>query len=338
MTTGMIDRQVRRFGVLFCLGLMQLALAPLPRAEGLGAVAIVNDVPITELDISQRISLMKTLGDLPEGEASRKKALQSLVDDVIKLAEAKRLHMDASDAEITKQIAHVAGGLKTTPDGLVKKLAEQDIGPDTFRRYIAAQTGFNRIIAGKYRADIIIKPEDIDRKMADIQQKADARMTEIKNDPRMKAVTVYTIMEINLPVEEGDAQLLQARAVEAVQVARQFTGCKNTKAAASGVFNVKFGKTVEADASRLPKPMKAALDKAGAGKTIGPMRSKNGIQLLAFCGVRKIAPQLPKFEMPTRQQVENVLVNEKFDTYEETYMKDARSKIYVEYRDPGYTQ
>jgi parvulin-like peptidyl-prolyl isomerase len=145
-------------------------------------------------------------------------------------------------------------------------------------------------------------------------------------------------MEINLPVEEGDAQLFQARAIEAIQVARQFKGCKNAKAAASGVFNVKFSKPLEADASKLPKPMKAALDKAGVGKTIGPMRSKDGIQLLAYCGARKIAPQMPKFEMPTRQQVENALVNEKFDTYEEAYMKDARSKIYVEYRDPSYTQ
>lgn len=334
----MAKQPIRRFCFLLCLGLAQIAPAQPARAEGLGAIAIVNDVPITELDISQRISLMKTLGDLPEGEASRKKALQSLVDDVIKLAEAKRLQMDPSDAEITKQIARVAGGLKTTADGLVKKLEEQGIGVETFRRYIAAQTGFNRIISAKYRSDIIIKPEDIDRKLADIQQKTDARMAEIKNDPRMKAVTVYTIMEINLPVEEGDAQLLQARAIEAIQVARQFNGCKNAKAAASGVFNVKFGKTIEADGSKLPKPMKAALDKAGAGKTIGPMRSKNGIQLLAYCGVRKVTPELPKFEMPTRQQVENVLINEKFDTYEEAYMKDARSKIYVEYRDPGYTQ
>ena len=334
----MTSRLTMRFAALLCTCLLQIAATPSVRAEGLGVVAIVNDVPVTELDVSQRISLMKTLGDLPEGNISRKKALQSLTDDVIKLAEAKRLNMAATDAEISKQIARVATGLKTTPEGLLKQLAEKGISADTFRRYIAAQTGFNRIITTKHRNDVVIKPEDIDRKFADIQQKVDAQLTEIKKDPRMKAVTVYTIMEINLPVEANDAQLLQARAIEAVQVARQFTGCKNAKAAASGVFNVKFGKAIEADASKLPKPMKAALDKAGAGKVIGPMRAKNGIQLLAYCGARKITPTMPKFEMPTRQQVENALINEKFDTFEETYMKDARRKIYVEYRNPNYTQ
>ena len=324
--------------MLLCLGLLQLATAQLVRAEGLGVVAIVNDVPITELDISQRISLMKTLGDLPPGDASRKKALQSLIDDVIKLAEAKRLKMDATDADIGKQIARVATGLKTTPEGLLKKLAEQGIGAETFRRYIAAQTGFNRIITGKHRNDMVVKPEDIDRKFADIQQKVDTQMAQIKNDPRMKTIVVYTLMEISLPVEANDAQLLQARAMEAAQVARQFKGCKNAKEAASGVYNVKFSKAIEADSSKLPKPIKAALDKAGAGKAIGPMRAKNGIQLLAFCSARKITPPLPKFEMPTRQQVENALINEKLDTFETTYLKGARSKIYVEYRNSDYTQ
>ncbi len=326
------------FGGLLCWGLLQAATAPFVHAQGLGVVAIVNDMPITELDVSQRISLMKILGDLPEGDASRKKALQSLIDDVIKLAEAKRLKLDVADAEISKQIARVAKGLNTTPEGLIKKLAEQGIGEDTFRRYIAAQAGFNRIISAKHRNDIVIKPQDIDRKFADVQKSIDSRMAEIKKDPRMKALTVYTIMEINLPVEANDAQLLQARAVEAVQVARQFKGCKNAKASASGIFNVKFSKPIEADSSKLPKPMKAALDKAGAGKVIGPMRAKNGIQLLAYCGARKITPPMPKFEMPTRQQVESVLINEKFDAFEEVYLKEARSKIYVEYRNPGYTQ
>ncbi|MBC8035845.1 MAG: SurA N-terminal domain-containing protein [Rhizobiales bacterium] len=334
----MTNRAIRRFCVLLCLGLLTTSTVHFARAEGLGVVAIVNDVPITEFDVGQRISLMKILGDLPEGEEPRKKALQSLVDDVIKLAEAKRLNMSSTDADINKQVARVAGGLKTTPDALIKQLAEKGIGADTFRRYIAAQTGFNRIIASKYRNDIAIKPADIDRKFADIQQKVDTQMEAIKKDPRMKPVTVYTIMEINLPVEGNDTQLLQARLVEAVQVAKQFKSCKNAKAAARGVFNVKFDKAMDADASKLPKQIKAALDKAGPGKAIGPMRAKNGIQLLAYCGARKITPQMPKFELPTRQQVENVLVNEKFDTFEETYMKDARSKIYVEYRSPGYTQ
>ncbi len=328
----------RRFVALFCIFSLQIAVTQPVCAQGLGVVAIVNDVPITERDVSQRISLMKAVGDAPDEQTSRKKALQSLIDDVIKLSEAKRLKMEASDADIGKQVARVAKGLKMTPEGLVKQLGEKGISADTFKRYVAAQTAFNRLITAKHRNDVTIKPEDIDRKFADIKLKVGAQMEQIKKDPRMRPVTVYTLMEINLPVEANDAQLLQARAAEAVQVAKQFTGCKNAKAAASGVYNVKFSKPIEADSSKLPKPMRAALEKAGAGNVIGPMRGKSGIQLLAYCGARKISPTMPKFEMPTREQVENALINEKFDAFEETYLKDARKKIYVEYRNPEYTQ
>ena len=101
---------------------------------------------------------------------------------------------------------------------------------------------------------------------------------------------------------------------------------------------MKFGKMIEADGARLPGQMRAALDKAGVGRAIGPLRAKEGIQLIAFCGTRKITPQMPKFEMPTRAQIENMLINEKYATHEESYLKDARKSVYVEYRNASYSQ
>jgi peptidyl-prolyl cis-trans isomerase SurA len=334
----MTTRLIRIVCVWLSLCLLQASVS---RSEGLGVVAVVNDQAITELDVTQRISLLKILGDSAEGGLSRKAALQSLIDDIVKIAEAKRLHFDATEADITQRVGGLAKNMKTTSDGLEARLSKQGIGAAAFRKFISAQIGFNRIISSKYRADIKIDAGDVDAKFADIQQKVNARMSEIKRDPRMKGVTVYTLMEINLPVEDNDAmasQLLQARAVEAAQVARQFKGCKNARAAASGVFNVKIGKPVDADASKLPGPMRAALDKAGQGRVIGPMRGKTGIQLLAFCGSRKITPQIPKFEMPTRQQVENSLINEKYAGFEEAYLKVARKTVYVEYRNASYSQ
>jgi hypothetical protein len=42
--------------------------------------------------------------------------------------------------------------------------------------------------------------------------------------------------------------------------------------------------------------------------------------------------------MPTREQVERAVINEKYDKLEEDYLSTARDKIYVEYRDPSYAQ
>lgn len=308
------------------------------QAEGQGVVAVVNDQAITELDITQRIALLKIVGDSSGKPLTRKRALQMLIDEQIKVAEAKKFRFAPTDAEITAHIERVSKGMGTSTADLEARLKKQGIGKAAFRAYVGAQIGFNRIISSKYRTEIKITDAEIDRKLASIKTELTDRVNKVMSDPRMKPVTIYTLMEINLPVEADDAMLLQARAVEAAQVMQRLKGCGNVKAASSGIFNVKSGKKIEADASKLPKELKAALDKAGPGRAVGPMRVKSGIQLLAYCGSRKLTPPKPKFEMPTRQQVENALINEKYDGFEEDYMKTARNSAYIEYRDNSYSQ
>jgi peptidyl-prolyl cis-trans isomerase SurA len=156
----------------------------------------------------------------------------------------------------------------------------------------------------------------------------------------MKPITVYALREIEFPVEQtGDAadqQLLQARAVEAVQFLKKFKGCGNAKAAASGIFDVRVGKQFEADAAKLPKELRKLLDKRGVGNAIGPMRGQKGIQVIAFCSKRTIKPPKPQFEMPTRQQVENAVSNEKYAVVEEKYLKQLRKTALIEYKDQTY--
>ena len=313
--------------------------APSPAsAETQGIVAIANDQPITERDITQRITLLKIVGDLPPGGMTRKQALRQLIDDQVKLIEATRLMMVPTDAEISERIDRVAKGMKYTRQQLLKLLKDQGISEASLRSYLTASTAFTRLISAKYREQIAVDPSDVDARMAKIKSDVDSQMSKIMNDPRMKPITVYSLMEITLPLESEDPMLLQSRAIEAQQVLKRFNGCGNARKAADGIFNVKIGKKFDADGSKLPKQMKQALDQAGQGRAIGPMRGKDGIQLVALCGVRTITPPKPDFKMPSREQVQRMVVNEKYDKLEEDYLKLAREKVYVEYRNANATQ
>lgn len=321
------------------LALALISAGPGPaRADTQGIVAVANDQPITERDITQRIALMTELGDVPSGGLSRKKALQSLIDDQVKLAEAARFQLIPSDAEISDRIDRVAKSKKMTRAALLAKLKKEGISEANVRRYMKASIAFGRIMAAKYREEITASPAEVDAKMAEIKNTVDTQMAKIMNDPRMKPITVYKLMEITLPLDSEDPMLLQSRAIEAQQVAQRFKGCNRAKAAAEGIFNVKFGKPFEADAAKMPKPMKQALDKAGQGRAVGPMRGKSGLQLIALCGVRKITPPKPDFTMPTREQVERMVVADRYDKLEEEYLSTAREKVYVEYRNSEYSQ
>jgi peptidyl-prolyl cis-trans isomerase SurA len=326
------------FVAITALFLSLSAPAPQALAEAQGVVAIVNDQPVTERDITEHMALLTILGDAPRSGLNRKTALRSLIDEQIKISEATKFKMMPTSKEVDDQVGRMAKGMGTGGDGLAAKLKKQGVSDTAFKRYVGALIGFNRVLSGKYRSKVTATDGEIDAKMAEIKGKVNGQISKIMNDPRMKGVTVYSLLEISLPVEGNDAMLMQARAVEAQQVLQRFKGCNNARSAAEGVFNVKVGKTFEADAAKLPKSLRSAIEKAGVGRAVGPMRGKGGIQLLALCGVRKLTPPKPDFKMPDRQQVERMVLNEKYDGLEEDYLSTARGSVYVEYRNPDYAQ
>jgi peptidyl-prolyl cis-trans isomerase SurA len=322
-------------------GLSWAAVAALPgaaHADTTSIIAVVNDQPITELDLTQRIILLEILGSLPRGGMNKQQALQALIDDQAKLVEATRFQMVPTDTEISQQITRVAKGMNLTREQLLAKLKERGISEASFRRYVQTSTAFSRLSAARFREDVKVTDAEVDAKMAEVKSDFSAQSAKIMNDPRMKPVTVYSLMEISLPVDGEDPMLLQSRAMEAQQVLQRFKGCGSLKTASRGIFDVRPGKKMEADSSKLPKPMRTALEKAGVGRAIGPMRGKDGIQLIAFCGVHTITPPKPDFKMPTREQVEQMVINQKYDKLEQGYLEQIREKVYVEYRDPSYAQ
>jgi peptidyl-prolyl cis-trans isomerase SurA len=126
--------------------------------------------------------------------------------------------------------------------------------------------------------------------------------------------------------------------VEANQVLQRFKGCKSTRAAASGIFNVRVGKQIEADASKLPKQLKQLMDSKGPGRAYGPMRGQDGIQLIAFCSKRTVSPKLPTVQYPTRDQIANVALNEKYDAVEKKYVTQMRKNAIIEYKNLALAQ
>ncbi|MCA3554114.1 SurA N-terminal domain-containing protein [Aestuariivirga sp.] len=307
-------------------------------AHAAAIIAIVNDQPITGIDLKQRVALLEIMDDVPRGGMDDRKALKQLIDQAVKIQEAKRYSLLPSDTELNDRIKALAKNMKLTVDQLYAKLEEKGVSRTAFIEYVKAGMGFNRIMQGKYGQQVKASDAEIDAKMAELKNNISAETAKIMNDPRMRPVTVFTLMEVVLPVDGNDPMLMQSRAIEATQVMQRLKSCDGLKAASEGVFDVKKGKTFEADAAKLPPPMKAALEKGGVGRAIGPMRGKDGIQLIALCGVRKITPPKPNFAVPTRDQVERVVINEKYDKLEEQYLSTARDKVYVEYRDQSYAQ
>ena len=129
-------------------------------------------------------------------------------------------------------------------------------------------------------------------------------------------------------------QLLIARAADAEQFRRQYKGCATARKAASGIFNVRIGNVMKADAAQASgASSRRRSTRRGLAASLAPAARGRAYSSSPICRKSNIAPPLP-----TREQVETMLVNKKYDTYEERYMRELRRNAFIDYKDPNYAQ
>ena len=302
---------------------LALALAPPPAAAASYRVLVtVDDEPITDYDVDQRIKLRDALGYRSDPGDQRKKVLSNLIDDVVIRLEAKRNKVDVSDKQVDESIEKLAKGSNTTVEGLRDKLKEKGVSLGALKRHVTSTIIMRWLMSGK----------DSQKKTTADPGEIDRRMASISSDPRFKPVLLYQIIQIDLPVEQSAGamrdQLVYARAIEGRQLIERYKGCASLRQAADRIFNVKINRQIEAMADRLPPEMRKVLEQAGTKRLIGPMPSQDGVRLIAFCGKR--TAEAPK---PTREMVENLILNEKYSADVESTVRELRRKSFVDYKD-----
>jgi peptidyl-prolyl cis-trans isomerase SurA len=203
--------------------------ASLPVLAQEAVIAIVNDHPITNFDIDQRIKLMGLLGANDPARLARKVVLNNLIDDYVKIDEAKLLKIDPTEKDLEERLDNIAKALKTDRAGLADKLTSLGVSKTAVVEYSAAQMSFSRLLLVKYHTKLEVKPDDVDKKLAEIKTELQSRAAQMEKDPRRQPVKVLELQEINFPVDGTDPGLLQSRAVEAAQVAQKMKTCDSFK-------------------------------------------------------------------------------------------------------------
>ncbi|WP_170241099.1 SurA N-terminal domain-containing protein [Rhodoligotrophos appendicifer] len=287
-------------------------------------IVTVNDKPISNYDIEQRMRLNRIIGypSKGEGQAARKEILEELIDETLKVQEAKRLKVTVGEADINNTLEGMASRAGTTVPGWTADLKKSRIDMATLKQRVQSNIAWNRIIAGRYNINTNIESAMVDQ-----------RLKAIESDPSRQPRTIYLLQEIRLPIDGNDEQLLYARFVEAQRVVQNYKGCESARKATSGIFNVQIRPTVPVPPENLPPQLKQAIEKAGTGRLIGPSRAKEGIQLIGFCGKQTIAPPAV-----SREQIENMLLNERVGLYTERYIRELRRNAFIDYKDASYSQ
>lgn len=154
----------------------------------------VNDQVITEYEVIQRalfLQLLNAPGD-PETEA-----VKSLIDDRLRMTEAKRLGVKLTPEELANGMEEFASRASLTADQLIAELQKVGIAPETYRDFVQAGATWRKIIRDKYTGRVPVSEADVDKFL--------------DSATRPRALKVL-VSELVIPAEPGQEQAALALA------------------------------------------------------------------------------------------------------------------------------
>jgi peptidyl-prolyl cis-trans isomerase SurA len=236
--------------------------------------AVVNDKVITTTDVQQRMRLMIMNSGHQITQAMfgqlQQQALQDLVEEQLKFEEADRFKVEVTDAEVDAEIATIARDAGLTPDEMRQQLKSTGIEISGLKSQLRATLIWQRIVQGRFRDRVRIRPADID-----------AALQRMREDATNEQ---FLVSEICIPVEnpdqteqlyKGSLNLIEQmkKGVPFSVVAQQFSAC--TSAAAGGDLGwIRAGE--------LAPELDGALKALPPGSVTNPILSEGALMILAM--------------------------------------------------------
>lgn len=169
--------------------------------DSLRIAAVVNDEAISALDLSGRTTLMLLEAGLENRAEVRQRmapqVLRVLIDDQLKLQEAKRLSIKVTKAEIDEATARLESINRMPSGGLESAINAMGVRLSVVTTRIEADLSWVKVVQRRAGPTIDITDEDVNEAVASIEAN--------RSKPESR------LSEIFLPVE-GPAQAAEARA------------------------------------------------------------------------------------------------------------------------------
>jgi peptidyl-prolyl cis-trans isomerase SurA len=237
-----------------------------PAARAQTIVAVVNGTPITNVDIEQRIKLLHVLRE-PNG---RDAALQSVVDDNLKLDETNKFKIKASDQEIGQQIARAATKLKMAPEALMAAMRGAGVSEIHIKDHFASRYTFHALMTA-YHKGVEVSETQLREELA-------------KEGGKAAAGTEYVVRQIVFAIpSSAGADKITGRIHQAEQLRTRFTDCDSGLPLARGMDDVAVKEEIRRNGAQLNQALKQLLDKTPAGHLTPPQRTPEGVEMVAVC-------------------------------------------------------
>lgn len=278
---------------------------------------LVNDEPITNFDITQRVRLLTVTRRQQPSEALRKKVTEDLVSERIQLQAATKAGIALDDKAVDEVFGRVAKSNRMTGDQLTASLGQLGVNSSTMKEQIKARMAWRQVVQSKFRGQVSINASQVDQAIS----------TEEPSEGQKKA-TEFQLQRIRLELSDSSNQrAIAGRLVEAEQLRSRIRTCTNISDVIKPLRKASVKSVGRRTADQVPQPTRAILLASQEGQLTPPTITSSGIELYVVCAIRSINQNDEQ-----RQKVRSKLLSEEYDILARRHLRDLRQEAFVEYR------
>lgn len=234
---------------------------------------VVNNVAITTGDIQHRaafLRLQKRKGD----------AADEMVEQTLRLAEARRLGIRISDQQVNEAYARFASNNKMQLAQLDGVMDKSGVTKQHFKDFIRAQMAWNQALSMRYRSEQGgggMSEQDAVRKM-------------LQKGGNKPSATEYLLQQIIFVVPAAErGALMTKRKREAEAMRARFNGCNTTREFAKGLIDVTVRDLGRVLAPQLPADWADQIKATKAGGATNVRETDRGIEFIGICSAREVS-------------------------------------------------
>lgn len=297
-------------GCAVALAVLTGSDAPL---QAQSVACMVSGEPITNLDIEQRTKLnfLTTRQQMP-----RQQVIDQLIDEKVKIKEAKRFGVDPTATDIDQSYGSMAQRMRISPEQLTKSLESQGIRPESLKARLKAEMVWSSLVRGRYKESLQVGEKDVAER---IKEGGEANQVEAFE---------YKMQPIVLLVPRGSPPATtEARKKEAEVLRERVQSCEAANSFFKSMQNGTIRDPVTRTSADLPAPLRELLDKTPVGHLTPPEITSKGVEMVALCERKATTVDTPK-----KREIREKMFAEKYETKQKAYLAEIRKAAMIECR------
>lgn len=275
-------------------------------------VAVVNDDVVTQSELNRSLSITKMQiaqqhANMPANNVLQKQVLDQLINKKLQLQIAKQVGLNISDTDIDRIIENIASRNNLSTSDLYKQIGREGMSSEEYRSQLREQMTVQKLQQQEVSTRVTVTPDEITHFMK----------SSLWQDNTNKE---YHLDDIVVSLEDAPSSDDIAAAKKQAQSIMSKINQGQTPSDVSST-DLGWRKLPE-----IPSAFAQHVTAMKVNEVAGPIQTPNGFHIIRLVAARSADG---KADAPNRTQVEQLLMQRKFEEQAQNWVSKMRSQAFV---------